>query len=214
MSKLLSKFWGFVTLTLFSLWNVTNGLRRPFPLTCAEGHVAASAVAAALAASWWQRRAWTVPMHQGRARMERTPIPLSGVASSEIFFGGGKMFDFRRVPLFCSETQLSKHKMTIFTKNLGRGAAWPLWPPWLRLWCRFTSLRFEPSLPVSVARALFSRPLSRLNVEVNVLKLWKTADMGKCFFLTILHHKAGFTFFWSFPKVLPETLCHFHLLFP
>jgi len=42
------------------------------------------------------------------------------------------MFEFRRITLFCLEKRLSKHKMTIFSKNLG--GAWPLWPPsWLRL---------------------------------------------------------------------------------
>jgi len=29
-------------------------------------------------------------------------------------FGGAKMFDFRRITLFCLENRLSKHKMTIF----------------------------------------------------------------------------------------------------
>jgi len=45
---------------------------------------------------------------------------------------GAKMLDFRRITLFCWEKRLSKHKMTIFSKNLG--GAWPLCPPWLRLW--------------------------------------------------------------------------------
>jgi len=38
------------------------------------------------------------------------------------------MFDFRRIALFCLEKRLSRHKMTIFSKNLGEA-----WPPWLRL---------------------------------------------------------------------------------
>jgi len=40
---------------------------------------------------------------------------------------GVKMFDFRRITLFCLEKRLSKHKMTIFSKNLGRAMA-PLAP--------------------------------------------------------------------------------------
>jgi len=36
------------------------------------------------------------------------------------------MFDFRRITLFCLEKRLSKHKMTMLSKNLG---AWLLWPP-------------------------------------------------------------------------------------
>ena len=34
-----------------------------------------------------------------------------------------KMFNFRRITLFCLEKRLSKHKMTLF------GGAWLLWPP-------------------------------------------------------------------------------------
>jgi len=37
------------------------------------------------------------------------------------------MFDFRRITLFCLEKRLSKHKITIFSKNLrGHG---PFAPP-------------------------------------------------------------------------------------
>jgi len=32
---------------------------------------------------------------------------------------GDKMFDFRRITLFCLEKLLSKHKITIFSKYLG-----------------------------------------------------------------------------------------------
>jgi len=42
-------------------------------------------------------------------------------------FGGAKMFDYRRITLFCLEKRLSNHKMTIFSKNLG--GPWPLWYP-------------------------------------------------------------------------------------
>jgi len=31
------------------------------------------------------------------------------------------MYDFRRITLFCLEKRLSKHKMTIFFKNVGGG---------------------------------------------------------------------------------------------
>jgi len=41
---------------------------------------------------------------------------------------GDKMFDFRRMTLFCLEKSLSKHKMTTFSKYLRRGMA-PLAPP-------------------------------------------------------------------------------------
>jgi len=37
------------------------------------------------------------------------------------------MFDFRQITLFCLEKRASKHKMTIFSKNLG--GPWLFWPP-------------------------------------------------------------------------------------
>jgi len=43
-----------------------------------------------------------------------------------------KMYDFRRITLFCLEKRLSNHKMTIFSKNLG--GMDPFAGPWLRLW--------------------------------------------------------------------------------
>jgi len=48
--------------TLYSFRRVTSGLRRPFPLACAVGHAAIFAVNAALVTSWWQHRAWSVPL--------------------------------------------------------------------------------------------------------------------------------------------------------
>jgi len=42
-------------------------------------------------------------------------------------FLGGNMFDFRRITLVCLEKRLSKHKMTMFSKNFGGTA--PLPPP-------------------------------------------------------------------------------------
>jgi len=55
---------------------------------------------------------------------------LSGVASPKIWggpknFGGTKVYDFRRITLFCLEKRPSKHK--IFSKHFG--GPWPLWPP-------------------------------------------------------------------------------------
>jgi len=42
-------------------------------------------------------------------------------------FGGAKMLDFRRITLFFLEKCLSKHKMSIFSKNIGEAMA-PLAP--------------------------------------------------------------------------------------
>jgi len=42
-------------------------------------------------------------------------------------FWGAKMFDFGRITLHCLEKHLSKHKMTIFSKD--PGGPWPLCPP-------------------------------------------------------------------------------------
>jgi len=41
---------------------------------------------------------------------------------------GGQIFDFKRITLFCLEKRLSKHKMTIFSKNFLGGMS-PLAPP-------------------------------------------------------------------------------------
>jgi len=40
---------------------------------------------------------------------------------------GAKILDFRRITLFWLEKRLSKHKMTIFSKNLGGNG--PFGPP-------------------------------------------------------------------------------------
>ena len=50
-------------------------------------------------------------------------MAYSAVASPKIWggekFWGSKMFDFQRIALFCLEKCLSRHNMTIFSKNLG-----------------------------------------------------------------------------------------------
>jgi len=59
-------------------------------------------------------------------------LRCSGVASPKICWGG-KMFDFRRIALFCLGYSVSKHKMNAYAKNFGD--SWPPWTPWLRLCC-------------------------------------------------------------------------------
>ena len=58
-------------------------------------------------------------------------LQCSGVASPKIGKGkkiwGVKMFDCRRITLFCLGKRLSKHKITIFSKNFG--GPWPLCSP-------------------------------------------------------------------------------------
>jgi len=44
-------------------------------------------------------------------------IVAGGVAAAQNF--GGDCFGFRRMTLFCLGYRLSKHKMTIYAKNLG-----------------------------------------------------------------------------------------------
>jgi len=62
--------------------------------------------------------------------LRTTGVQTSGVASPKIWGGekneGGKMFDTRRITLFSWQKRLSKHKMTIFSKNFV--GAWPLYP--------------------------------------------------------------------------------------
>ena len=77
---------------------------------------------------------WGESAHQsprGEGTDWRVLLVVRSVVASPKVWEGGKMFDFRRITLFCLEKRLSKHKMTIFSKNLGGMAPFP---PWLRLW--------------------------------------------------------------------------------
>ena len=69
-----------------------------------------------------------------------TPCPPSDPKNNKMYKQHSavyaKMFNFRRITLFCLEKRLSKHKMTIFSKNLGwqspfvpPGYAYALPPP-------------------------------------------------------------------------------------
>jgi len=42
------------------------------------------------------------------------------------------MFDFKRKTLVCLGYHFSKSKMTINPHKFE--GAWPVWPPWLRIW--------------------------------------------------------------------------------
>ena len=64
------------------------------------------------------------------------------------------MFDFRRITLFCLEKHLSKHKMTIFSKNLGGHGLFD--PPWLRLWLVYNHLALETVCCNECTRKLLS----------------------------------------------------------
>ena len=86
ISKKYKSFWAesFIILVLCSLWSVTTGQRLPSPLACAAVHAAAFAVNAALVASKWQHRAWSVPMHppmgtEHEAGQEQEPFCKSSV---------------------------------------------------------------------------------------------------------------------------------------
>ena len=59
-------------------------------------------------------------------KMLRTTGQQTSEVASPKIFGGGKLFDTRRITLFSLQKRLSKHKMTIFSKNLGGMA--PLLP--------------------------------------------------------------------------------------
>jgi len=48
-------------------------------------------------------------------------------------FGGAKVYDLRRITLFCLEKRFTKHIITIYFKNF-EGRLAPLPPPWLSLW--------------------------------------------------------------------------------
>jgi len=65
----------------------------------------------------------------------QTDSDVSSVASPKIW--GAKVFDFRRITLYCFRYCLSKHKKTICSKTLW--GPWSPRPPWLRLWVTWLS---------------------------------------------------------------------------
>jgi len=83
------------------------------------GDVTISAPHAAAAALLQQQKIEKLSISVGQMKIR---FARSGVASPKIWWGpkieGGKMLDFTRITLFCLEKRLSKHKMTIFSKNL------------------------------------------------------------------------------------------------
>ena len=76
------------------------------------------------------------------------------------------MLDFRRITLFCLEQRLSKHIMTIFSKNFG-GIA-PLAPSWLRLW--ITAQNARAVSVVLWCSSYHTFECERLGEEVNILE--------------------------------------------
>ena len=100
---------------------------------------------------------------------EWTRASCTGVASPKIFWG--KMFDFMRITQFCLENRLSKHKMTIFSKNLrGHGPFRP--PPWLRLWLHEQERFFAK--PPKLKRLSFDVPAPASDTQpTKVLKVQK-----------------------------------------
>jgi len=89
----------------------------------------------------------------------------SSVASPKIW-GGGKMFDFRRIALFCLEKRISKHKMTKFSKYLGAGMA-PLPPPGYASGSRdFFSQCRSGSAPAASPSTVFLHPLLNAKHEI------------------------------------------------
>ena len=75
----------------------------------------------------------------------------SAVAS--LIWGGqniwGEQNVFRRLTLFCLEKRLSKHQMTIFSKNLG---AMALWPPLATLMHRTSIIQFQLNILAMIAQ--------------------------------------------------------------
>ena len=83
--------------------------------------------------------------------------------------GGSKMFEFRQITLFCLEKLLSKHKMTIFSKNLG--GTWPLRPQGLRLCLAEQSFRLTLFL---------MKALTTIISEHIVYPCVRFSDQGSC----------------------------------
>jgi len=71
--------------------------------------------------------------HNPRRQWRSQPKILGGAKN----FWGSKVLDFWRLTLFCLEKRLSRHKMTIFSKNFEGMALLP--PPCLRLFTNVTT---------------------------------------------------------------------------
>ena len=106
----------------------------------------------------------------------------SGVGSPKTWggrkFWGAKVYDFRGITLFYLEKCPSKHKMTIFSKNVGGMA--PLAPPWLRL-CIATLFREYSRAAVkllSIDRSAVTQGLRTIALVYIFQTL--TADIKEC----------------------------------
>ena len=81
---------------------------------------------------------------------------ISGIASPKIWgepknFFWAKMFDFTRITLFCLEKRLSKHKMTIFSKNFLGGVA-PLATPMRHIISKYHDTILKPEISFRAVR--------------------------------------------------------------
>jgi len=91
-------------------------------------------------------------------------------------FGGAKMSDFKRRTLFCLEKHLPKHKMTIFSKNLGGMA--PLVPP-----------GYAYAHRSFVKRNVFMSQSSRCGSHSNFIAFKTTSQSPRCaHWFALLHH--------------------------
>jgi len=116
------------------------------------------------------------------------------------------MFDFRRITLFCLEKRLSKHKITIFSKNL-RGAKAPL-APWLFLWSedkKRTQSDTRHTFPKTIWRFWFVEA----NTEANTNTLYKN-DILRCSYCIYCAFKLSAQFPWTDKIIRWFSLCGAH----
>ena len=146
------------------------------------------------------------PKHQSNVRrstvnsllLDTTNILVliySGVASPKIL--GGKTFGFRRITLFCLEKRLSKHKMTIFSKNLVGAMAHFAPTPWLRLcWYRNDSVREALTTSIALVCNNFLLLLcNNFNDTLTSLTYFPFSILSICFLYIIL---------WQVSRELPR----------
>ena len=109
------------------------------------------------------------------------PQSLFGIVYCQYSAVYTKMFNFRRITLFCLEKRLSKHKWLYFLKIWGE--AWHLWPSWLRL-CFGPPRKFSAYATGQVNRDFILRVLTETSSTLDVLLQYlKLINCSNCYLI-------------------------------
>jgi len=96
------------------------------------------------------------------------------------------MFDFRRITLFCLEKRLSKHKITIFSKNFG--GPWLLCPPYGYAYALLQSTHYFLQRRVLASKNLPSKLKKVLDISVKTINWTKGRVVNHSLFKSLCEH--------------------------